>query len=228
MSKIGLILVGVFVSFIATQPFQLKKPRPRNRNPVIKSFTSSLDHMVRCHIPNLPDCTASKTSLNVEARDPDGDRLIYRYEVSGGRIVGAGPSVVWNLEDLPDGEFTATVFASDKKGGETSSSILFKVATTRWTSIVIPCPVVSVECADNYSVGQRAVFTATVSGGDGYTKPTFYWTVNWGRIVTGQGTTKIEIEHKEKWGETLTATVSVGGYDPSCYSTASCSSKILE
>ena len=150
MSKIGLILVGVFVSFIATQPFQLKKPRPRNRNPVIKSFTSSLDHMVRCHIPNLPDCTASKTSLNVEARDPDGDRLIYRYEVSGGRIVGAGPSVVWNLEDLPDGEFTATVFASDKKGGETSSSILFKVATTRWTSIVIPCPVVSVECADNY------------------------------------------------------------------------------
>jgi hypothetical protein len=164
MTKLGLILIAAFVSFTVIQPFQSKKPKTSNRNPTIKSFTSSLDHMVKCARADFVGCTKLDTSVHVDARDPDGDRLTYRYEVTGGIIVGDGPSVVWSLKDAHDGEFSVKVTVADNKGGEATASIRLTVTTSQLCCEGEGiCPVISVACAANISLGQRAVFTATVS-----------------------------------------------------------------
>jgi len=45
------------------------------------------------------DCTDEDVSLSVVATDPDGDKLTYRYTVSGGTTIGQGALVKWNASD---------------------------------------------------------------------------------------------------------------------------------
>jgi hypothetical protein len=95
-----------------------------------------------------------------------------------------------------------------------------------------PCPEVPVKviCPATYKIGERAVFAATLIDSKLDEDLTYSWRVNWGRIVEGQGTSKIVVEHNDHWGDRLAATVFIGGpIDPSCARwSASCGAKILE
>lgn len=56
-------------------------------------------------------------------------------------------------------------------------------------------------------------FTATVSGG---ADVTYNWTVSAGSISSGQGTSAISVDTTGLAGQTVTATVTIGGLDPNC------------
>jgi hypothetical protein len=56
--------------------------------------------------------------------------------------------------------------------------------------------------------------------------PTYSWTVSAGTITSGQGTDSITVDTANTGGQTITATVELGGLDPSCGRTASCSTPI--
>ena len=75
----------------------------------------------------MSPCTAEEVSLKVTAFDPDGDRLRYRYEVTGGKILGRGQAVRWTLEDVADGQFQARVNVTDGRGGESTTAIVMTV-----------------------------------------------------------------------------------------------------
>lgn len=64
------------------------------------------------------NCTNSKTkiSVNTTAVDPENDVLTYNYDISAGKITGAGADVVWNLSGVQPGTYTITAGVDDSCG----------------------------------------------------------------------------------------------------------------
>ena len=58
----------------------------------------------------------NKISVRTIAVDPDNDPLAYQYTVSGGKIVGEGAEVVWDLSGLKPGNYTITAAVDDGCG----------------------------------------------------------------------------------------------------------------
>jgi hypothetical protein len=160
--------------------------------------------------------------LSSSATDPDGDTLLYTYSVTGGRITGDGPNATWDLSGVTPGTYTATVEVDDGCGCVAFSSTTVTVANC--TLCDQPCPTVSVSCPDSVGFGQPITFTANISGDGG--SPTYNWSVSAGTISSGQGTSTITVDTTGLGGQSVTATVSLGGWRTECASSASCTTQI--
>ena len=70
--------------------------------------------------------------ISTEAVDPENDVLTYSYIVSGGRIIGTGAYVVWDLSGVAPGTYTITAGVDDSCGvcGQTQTK----------TVKVVECP----------------------------------------------------------------------------------------
>ncbi len=88
------------------------------------------------------------------------------------------------------------------------------------------CPMVRVSCPDSVQVGADLTFTANVSGGPAEVTPTFNWTVSAGSIKSGQGTSTIVVDTTDTGGQTITATVDVGGFARECSTSNSCTTSV--
>ena len=82
------------------------------------------------------------------------------------------------------------------------------------------CPKLNLSSPDIIKDGDPAVFTAIVSGGKDV-KPTYNWSISSGTITSGQGTSVIYVDTKGLAGQSITATVEMGGYSPNCPTTSS-------
>ena len=67
---------------------------------------------------NNKKCLNNKMEISVatEATDPEDDVLTYHYNISGGKIIGEGAKVVWDLWDAPAGTHTITAGVDDGCG----------------------------------------------------------------------------------------------------------------
>lgn len=167
-----------------------------------------------------PDTKPSSASMVVDVGvtglDPEGDILTYNYTVSGGRIVGTGANVKWDLSMVAPGTYTITAGVDDGCGlcGKTQT----KTVTVAESDCGGDCECASVEIAgpidELLKVGEN-VFTANVAGGT--YDPTYEWTVDGGEIAAGQGSPSITVKFDQK---SLTAktsvTVRIGGAPSSC------------
>jgi hypothetical protein len=169
-------------------------------------------------------CTASASrsvDLTAAYTDPENDPLVYTWSVTGGKLSGDGRAVSWDLGDLSPGTYTATVSVSDG----------IAPAVTGMTTVTIavcepcrpPCPNISVSCPSDVKVGSPITFTASMSGD---MSVTYNWSVSAGTISGGQGTSSITVDTAGLGGQTVTATVELGGLDPSCSRTASCTTGV--
>lgn len=73
---------------------------------------------------NSKVCNETKTiEVSTEAFDKENDVLAYEYKVSGGKIVGTGAKVIWDLSGVAPGTYTITVGVDDGCGvcGETKT-----------------------------------------------------------------------------------------------------------
>jgi hypothetical protein len=169
--------------------------------------------------------SASQTvQLTANATDPDGDTLLYTYTTTGGRITGEGPNVTWDLTGVTPGTYTASVEVDDGCGCVSFSSTQVTVDSCK--NCIAPCPTVNVTCPDSVDAGAPITFTANVTGGDPNLTPTFNWSVSAGTISSGQGTSSITVDTTGIGGQTVTATVEIGGVEPTCTRTASCSTSV--
>lgn len=231
MYRLLAISFALVFPLVGLLPASEQKVRQPNRPPSIESFSSSSKRIEICPFhPNSAVSGPPEVRLLVTATDPDGDSLEYNYSMTEGTISGKGKSVVWNLRDLPRGPHEVRVTVTDGKGGKADA--VLTVATVDSGTCdppPPPCPVIKVTCADEMDKSKPFIFSVTEINGEGYKPPTFHWKVNAGRIVKGQNSREIEVTTKGANGfEQITATVEVGGFDPSCVTTiVSCSTKII-
>jgi len=153
--------------------------------------------------------------------------LLYTWSVTGGKVTGEGRSVSWDLSGIANGTYTATVEVNDGNQHTANGSAAVTIADCTGCKLPPPpCPVVSVSCTDAVDVGQAITYTASVTGGGSGLTPTYNWSVSAGTITSGQGTSTITVDTANLGGQSVTATVSVGGADPSCSTTSSCTTQV--
>jgi hypothetical protein len=64
--------------------------------------------------------------VTTTAVDPEKDVVTYNYTVSGGRIVGQGANITWDLTGIAPGSYTITAGADDGCGicGQTQTKTI--------------------------------------------------------------------------------------------------------
>ncbi len=149
------------------------------------------------------------------AVDPENDVLTYNYTVSGGRIVGSGANVQWDLTGAAPGTYTITAGVDDGCGicGQTQTrTVTVEACECRQ---VCECPSISVTGpAGVTDPGETMTFTANVVGGGAVT---YNWSVDRGTIESGQGTPSITVRTSDNDANSnVTATVNVGGLPEGC------------
>ena len=162
------------------------------------------------------------TSVNVTttAVDPENDVLTYNYTVSGGRIVGTGANVSWDVSGLQPGTYTITAAVDDGCGlcGKTQTQTITIAECV--CERICECPSLSVTGPAGVTTpGDAMTFTANVSGGS-QQSVTYNWNVSAGTIESGQGTPSITVRtDRTMMGGNVTATVTIGGLDANCQCT---------
>jgi hypothetical protein len=147
--------------------------------------------------------------------------------VTGGRLSGEGRQVTWDLTGVAYGSYTATVEVNDGNQHTANGTTTVTVAECPDCKVPPPpCPTVSVSCPSEVDAGGSITFTASVTGGDPNMTPTYNWSVSAGTISSGQGTSTITVNTENLGSQSVTATVNIGGADPSCNATASCTTSV--
>ncbi|HEY0457651.1 MAG TPA: hypothetical protein VGC97_00785 [Pyrinomonadaceae bacterium] len=159
-----------------------------------------------------PEGSTVTVATGASSTDPT-DVLTYSYTVSGGRVVGSGANVTWDLSGVRPGTYTITA-GVDNGCGVCGTTKTETITVRDCVGCRTPC-----ECPTTFDVsgggvvnpGDTMTFTATVSGGTA-NDITYNWTVSAGTIVSGQGTPSITVGGTEALeGQNITATVEIGG-----------------
>jgi len=160
--------------------------------------------------------------VHLNARATSNYPIRYRWTASAGRIEGDGPTVTWDLSGVQPGYHRAYVDIDTGSGDaacEAFSST--SVLVNRCPPQQPVCPNITIECPDRVELNQPLTFRSTVIGGSPNVAPVYNWSVSAGRIIEGQGTSTIRVDTTGLAGQTVTATLSMGGYNLDC--TATCS-----
>ena len=169
---------------------------------------------------NACEGDSAAVQLIAKATSPNGNSIRYSWKVTEGSIDGEGPTVTWNLKGVRPGQYKAYLVINTGNGDEVCevfANTIVKVSCTPKPT----CPNVSLICPDRIEAGQPVTFASTLTGGTGNVSRLYNWTVSAGRIIEGQGTSSIRVETTGLEGQTLTASLSMGGYEADC--SASCS-----
>jgi Carboxypeptidase regulatory-like domain/PKD-like domain len=211
----------------ATSPSPHKCLECKNLDGKVNQFADVIDVTLSTEIITLPcppagpksrsgTCNDNRTvGVVAHASDPENDVLIYSYTVSGGRIIGTGANVQWDMSTAQPGTFTITVGVDDGCGlcGKTITKTI-KVQECPNCTPLCSCSPLSVDGPSGLtSAGDTMTFVASVSGSD----VTFNWTVSAGTIESGQGTSSITVRTTQDMADSnITATVEISGIDPGC------------
>lgn len=205
-------------------------PPPPNRAPEVRLEASANTVIVnRCSPGQTPggNCpaagTAAGVTLNSNASDPDGDTLLYTYNVTGGSIQGSGGSVNWDLSNAAPGTYSVTVQVDDGHGCVTTQSK--DITVEACSPCTTPCVSVSASGPSSVNEGTPATFTARLS--DPSANVTYNWSVSSGTIIEGQGTSNITVSTAGQGNRIITASVEIGGVAPECPKTSSASTEVV-
>ena len=173
------------------------------------------------------DCPDKSTlSVKTTATNPDNEQILYNYTVSGGRIVGNGSNVSWDLSGAKAGTYTITSAVDNGCGlcGKTQTKTV-TVKECEKCDAPCACPTLNVSGPTSVKEGEMMTFTANAGGVDKYN-----WTVSAGTIKEGQGTSVITVDTTGvACGISVTATAEMMGGDnicKDCRTTSSASSDI--
>lgn len=179
--------------------------------------------------PNEDSVCDINMLITVSAGESNDKNFSYKYTISGGKIIGEGAKVSWNLTGAQPGTYQISVDIQDK---------LNKIQKTETKTITVnaqacgglcDCPMLSVDApALPIKAGEIMTFTASVSGSAGELV-TYNWTVSDGKIIEGQGTPIIRVATNSKMaGKTVKANVEIGGVCEECHKTESANGSILK
>lgn len=159
------------------------------------------------------ECSDSNLiKVKVSVVNQRNDELLYNYTVSGGRIIGKGANVAWDLSGVPEGIYTITVGIDD--GSELAAKTQTETIRVKRCNcrFVDACPATKISTPTaSVKAGKTVIFTAKILG----ISPSgisYNWTVSAGTIIKGQGTPKIKVKTtRDMAGGAITATVELQG-----------------
>jgi len=174
---------------------------------------------------SCPSTADLQVDLTAIAKDFNKQPL-YAYTVAGGRVVGEGSKVTWDLSGLWPGFYTATVEVQDNKKHRILSSVIVKIVHCYDCVDAFMCPPILVTCYDEVMAGTPV--TCKVWVGPWPDPITYEWSARDSSGVDRSGRisgrdTSISIPTNGLGGKSVYATVEVNGLDPSCGRTASSS-----
>lgn len=220
-----------FFSWIADavrRPFRKRVP-PISDPPIVRlssapssiSFCPPWTHSIDSCTPGREvELSAAVSGPGVKAK------ILFVWAVSVGRLRGEGQKVIWDLSGVADGTYTANVEVNDSTGLTANASTKVTIAMCpNCITLESPCPTIAVSCPENAKSNDSMTFQAHIYGGDPNVKVTYTWSVNAGKISGGQGTSMVTIDVSDVARGSITATISIGGLEPGCVNTASCTTR---
>jgi len=204
--------VALLAFFLPTEALAQRSHPPIAFAPPTLSLTASKSIVTTC------EGTPSQVQLDAPATSPDGNPVRYRWSATGGRITGDGPRVVWDLEGLAPGIYKATInIQTGNTKGECEAFTSTTVVVKGCAPVIQPaCPNVEIVSPANVAVDQPVTFSSNVYGGTPVVSPIYNWTVSAGTILEGQGTSSIKVATTGLAGQTIKATLSLGGQALDC------------
>lgn len=174
------------------------------------------------HCPNhkrvSSECSEDQLQIQIKtiAKGAEENGLKYYYFVTGGKIIGEGANVVWDLTKTRIRNYSITVaLGKDSviKGKTITKS--FKVSECPICDLGCDCPIISLSAPQTkIKAGDAAILTAKTSAKD-EDEITYNWTVSNGKIEAGNGTRQIVVRTTEEMkGQTIVVNLEVGGV---CY-----------
>jgi hypothetical protein len=150
-----------------------------------------------------------RVNIRATAKSLNNSEFDYYYTVSGGKIIGRGANVIWDLTGVRYGDYTVTVqVGHEYQFSDKTLSKTVKVYECNHCSIICICPTVSVSGGGQVRAGETLDFEAHISNGDIETF-TFNWAVSQGEIIAGQGKSKIRVKTTSEMIGTVKATVEI-------------------
>lgn len=212
--RIGYLAPIALVAFLsAPQVLAQTRTVAAANAPLSLSLTADANSVSACANGGAP-----QVQLKANAVSPGGYPIKYKWTTEAGVISGEGPVVMWNLAGLKPGYHKASLDIQSV-GAEGSCQAFSSISV-----LVNPCPVVrpacpaiEISCPTNIAIDQPITFTSRYTGGvPANVTPVYNWTVSAGTIIEGQGTSTIKVDTKGLGGETVTASLSMGGYTLEC------------
>ena len=215
---IGLILLlnrGVY-SQTATKPATSKKG-------AIKSIKVDRTFLTNPCPRGIEPCGGEPSSsflvnVQIEPYKPS-KKITYEFVATGGKIVGQGKTIIWDLSNTAPGSYWIVVSA--KRNGKViteSRSETVNIINAICICDCPSCPVIQIYVTDRtISAGKTVSASATISGGSQDNPLTLNWTTTVGEIVSGQTTNAILIKVPPgTTSKSLDVTLTVGGMDRRC------------
>lgn len=181
--------------------------------PLSLSLTSDANIVRACDSGGAP-----QVHLTAKAVSPNGNPIKYKWTTSDGTIIGEGPVVTWNLAGLKPGYHKASLdILSAGSEGTCSAFSSVSVLVNPCVEVKPACPAIEISCPTNVAIDQPLTFTSRYTGGvPANIVPVYNWTVSAGTIIEGQGTDTIKVDTKGLGGQTVRASLSMGGYTLEC------------
>lgn len=210
-----------FVILLGAMPAIAQKPTAAVSSAPLKlNLTSNTAVVSTCS--NSAD---SQVRLTAAAVSPNGNPIKYKWTTSGGTISGEGREVTWNLAGVKPGYHKASLeIVSTGSEGECQAFSSVTVLVNACAPVRPVCPAVEITCPTTVGVDQPLTFTSSFSGGTPGITPVYNWSVSAGTIIEGQGTERIKVDTTGMAGQTIRASLSLGGYNLEC--AADCAVKI--
>ncbi len=197
-----------------------------NDSPKLEPTLSASTVYLPCADGKFPeDCPDEEKALidvSANATDADGDALLYTYNVTGGKVIGDGAKVEWDLSGVKAGKYTVTIHVDDGAGAVTTKTKDIEVFSCKCKS---KCPTFSVTVSENTNPDDDVTFTVTLS--ESVPNAVYRWRVSAGKIIKNEGT-YIVVDRKGTGGQVITATLELEGIPDSCPNTASASTNVVK
>ena len=181
--------------------------------PLTLSLTADTNTVSAC-----ADGGAQQVRLTANAVSPGGYPIKYKWTTDAGTISGEGAAVTWNMAGLAPGYHKASLdIQSVGSDGSCQAFSSVSVLVKPCVAVQPVCPAIEISCPTDVAINQPLTFTSRYSGGiPANVAPVYNWTVSAGTIIAGQGTETIKVDTAGLAGQTVRASLSMGGYNLEC------------
>ena len=213
--RLGYLAPIALVAFLSLPQAFAQKPTVVSAvNPPLElSLTADTNVVSAC-----ADGGAPQVRLKANAVSPGGFPIQYKWTTTNGTISGEGPEVTWNLAGLKPGYHKASLdIRSVGSEGSCQAFSSVSVLVNPCVAVQPVCPAIEIVCPTNIALDQPLTFSSRYTGGvPANVTPAYNWTVSAGTIISGQGTDTIKVDTTGLAGQTIRASLSMGGYNLEC------------